>query len=131
MLKTALDIGIRENDYWEMSIAEVIRAIESFNRQKELEMKTIASQNYVLAGLIGAFVAHVLSNEAEVPTLEQAYPALFGNDQKQEDIKPKEDINVARFIQFAIRHNLKYKQEGVKNDDRRTESNNNSTNKTI
>lgn len=115
MLESALDIGIAEKDFWEMTVAEVSRAIESDNRRYKIELKARATMDYALAGMIGAFVSNALSpNEAKIPSIEQIYPSLF----EEEVEKKQNDINVARFMQYAAFHNLKYKQEVKKSDDR-------------
>lgn len=115
MLESALDIGIAEKDYWEMTVAEVSRAIESNNRRYKMELKARASMDYALASTIGIFISKALAqNETEIPPIEQIYPSLF----EQEAEKKQNDINVARFMQYAALHNLKYKQEVKKSDDR-------------
>lgn len=52
-LETALDEGIKEQEFWNMTLAEVIRAVESNRRVYKQKAQEKASYDYILADLIG------------------------------------------------------------------------------
>lgn len=105
-LQTALDIGIDEESYWEMTMAEVSRRVDSYNRCEERKRQEKAMFDYTLADLIGASVARIMSSDVEFPSIYQVYPDVF----KEEQTAPQEDPSVARFLQYAAMHNLKQMQ---------------------
>ena len=111
-LEIALDCGLKEAEFWEMTIAELNRFIESWSRVKEKKEQEAAAHNYILAGLIGRNIASYLSEEITVPPIEEIYSHLF-NDRaekaKEEKINKATEASVARFKQFANFHNKKLK----------------------
>jgi hypothetical protein len=99
-----MSYGITERDFWQMSIAEIERAITA---KKKAEQRK-ASFDYVLADLIGRSVARAYNSENTMPTLAQAYPTLF--DRQEEEIalqKARDELSVLRFKQFANSINKK------------------------
>jgi hypothetical protein len=112
-----LDAGIIEDRFWFMTFAEVEREIESKKRMNELTMKERAVMDYTLADLIGRSNARVQSKSNKMPSIYDAYPALFKNDEAKEiEQKKKADINVLRFKAFAAAHNQKFKRgEAINN----------------
>ena len=109
----ALDCGIAEVDFWEMTLGEIDRAIESYNRCFKREQQDKAAGDYILAQLIIAGISRILDSSAKFPEIYEAYPQLFNNEQTEE-IKQKQRTqeSVARFMQFAAMHNLKKNQGG-------------------
>lgn len=102
-----------------MTIAEFVRAVESYNRRKNTQERTQASFDYVLADTIGKSIARIYSSSAKMPELYEAYPSLFVIDEIQRTKQAKKDeLSVLRFKQFAQAHNDKMK--GAKKKDERT-----------
>ena len=104
-----------------MTWGEVVRAIESFQRREEVKLKVQASQNYILADLIGFSIGRLLDRSVKYPEISEVYPTLFDDKettQEKEEAKAKEqtDISVLRFKQFALKHNQKIKQKEVPQD---------------
>lgn len=107
-LENALDIGISEHDFWNMTIAEFDRAIESYARRKKTEAQEKASFDYILADLIGRSLARLHSSSAHLPEITEVYPSLFDNEEMQEQKQKKTaEISAIRFKQFANFHNNK------------------------
>lgn len=92
-----------------MTIAEVSRYIEAYNRRKRREEKDKAINNYILADLIGASVGRLF--KGNYPSIEEVYPSLFEDEAKRIE-EQKEELSVQRFLLFAQLHNQKY-QEGA------------------
>lgn len=109
-LETALDIGISEDKYWEMTIDEVMRAVESYKRRTQLEDKTKAAFDYIMADAIGRSVARIYSSSNKMPKIIELYPTLFDEEQyKAQEQANKDKQSALRFIQYAQAHNKKYK----------------------
>jgi hypothetical protein len=108
----ALDYGITEFDFWNMTIAELARAIESKKRIKLLEAKEKASNDYILANLIGKSISRIYSASSTYPDISEVYPSLFDSEEIQEEKqKQKDELSALRFMQFA--QNYKKKSEEV------------------
>lgn len=93
-----------------MTIAEVVRAVESYNRCYKAKQKEKAAFDYILAEAIGSSVARIYSSAAKMPQLYELYPSLFVSAEIEEQQQAKKDeLSVLRFKQFAQAHNNKIK----------------------
>ena len=117
MLENALDFGISEFDFWNMTIAEINRLTESKIRQQQREAKEKASYDYILASLIGRAFAICMSKDASFPEIYEAYPSIFQEEGK-ERIAQKEkekqellsELSALRFRQFTQSYNKRYEE---------------------
>lgn len=109
-LQTAVNFGLNEFDFWEMTVAEVNRYIDG----ALWRLKTQAQFDYSLADLIGASVARLFDNGNQFPAIYQVYPHLFEKEiieEQEENVATTNSIN--NFLSFAMTHNKKLK--GVEN----------------
>lgn len=94
-----------------MTIPELQRQIESYNRIKKRQDQERASFDYILADLIGRSVARVYSSSATMPDISEVYPTLFDakaiQQHKQEQMA---ELSALRFKQFAASYNTKFKE---------------------
>ena len=105
-----MDWGISEHEFWEMTISEIERAIDSKKRQKKADEQQRAAYDYILADLIGRSVARIYDKQNEFPKLSEVYPALFDHKQEQEKQQQKQDqLSAARFRAFANAFNKSFK----------------------
>lgn len=105
-----MDCGISEWDFWNMTFAEVSRALASYKRVKKQQEQERASFDYILADLIGQSMARIYSSSARLPEIATAYPTLFDSQAIQEHKQQKKnELSALRFKQFAAAHNMKYK----------------------
>lgn len=119
MLETALDYGITEFDFWEMTVAEVNRAVQSSLRVRKIEAQEKAAFDYTLAALIGKYVSIIISGKGEQPTIEQAYPEIFKDFKKEEEEeiqRRRDEISALRFELFAQSYNKSF-NKGVQKID--------------
>lgn len=109
-LNTALDCGISEAAYWDMTFTEVIRAIESYNRRRREAERQQAAFDYLLADTIGKSISRIYSSAAKMPKIYEIYPALFESEEitAQEQAK-RDELSALRFKQFAQAHNNRKK----------------------
>ena len=114
-LEIALDYGIDETNYWNMTLAEVIRSIESKKRQQKLQAQERASYDYILADLIGRSVSSIYSNSTRLPQIYEVYPTLFDGVEMEEQKQQKQmEISAIRFKLFAQSYNKKHTTEVAK-----------------
>lgn len=111
-LNAALDCGISEAAYWDMTIAELCRAVESRNRVRKEEEREKAMFDYILANAIGQSVARIYSSSCKMPRIYELYPSLFDEEQEQQTI---DELSSMRFRQFVEAHNKKYIGGAAKN----------------
>lgn len=113
-LDSALDYGISENDFWEMTIAELIRAIQSKKRVQLDQERRRAAFDYILADSIGRSVARLQSSANRFPPISEVYPSLFTAEEVEEKMQEKKnELSVLRFKQFAHSYNKRF-EGGVK-----------------
>lgn len=94
-----------------MTIAELIRTIESYNRRYTTQQRQQAAFDYILADAVGRSVARLYSSAAKMPKLYELYPSLFDSEEAQEKEQAMRDkLSAMRFKQFAQAHNNKYKE---------------------
>jgi hypothetical protein len=110
-LDTALDYGITEFEFWEMTLAELERAIESKRRMEKVRAQEKATFDYILADLIGRSIGRIYSSATKLPEISEVYSSLFDSktfeEKKQEQ---KAELSALRFKQFANSYNKKYKE---------------------
>lgn len=115
-LENAMYYGISESDFWNMTLAEINRAVDVKRKIQKEELQTRASMDYVLADLIGRSIARLHSSSAKMPTLADAYPSLFEKEEVEEKIQEKKDeLSSLRFKQFAQSFNSRFKEVGKQN----------------
>ena len=94
-----------------MTLAEIGRAIQSKQRQIEMQDKRQAIFDHTLADLVGRSVARIYSSSNKFPSLSEAYPSLFNKEDEEEIIqKKKDELSALRFKQFAQSYNKKLRE---------------------
>jgi hypothetical protein len=117
MLENALDYGISENDFWEMTFAELDRLVASRQRMETYRAKEKATFDYILASLIGRAFAASMDNKTTYPEIQDVYPSLF--DRTEKEIQKKElsnQLSALRFKQFANSYNKRFKEVASDNE---------------
>lgn len=110
-LDNALDYGINECDFWNMSLAELNRAIASKKRIYKLQAQENATYDYILADLIGRSISRVYNSANKMPDIGAVYPSIFDSKEiKESKAQKKLELSALRFRQFAQSYNNKYKE---------------------
>lgn len=104
-----MDAGLSEQDFWTMTIGEIVRYIESQRRVEQMRAKQKASMDYILGDLIGRSIARIHSSSATYPSIGEVYPNLF-NEEIEAIQEKKEEESVIRFKQFANSFNKRFKK---------------------
>lgn len=114
-LESSLDYGITENEFWEMTLAELIRAIESKKRIHKEQLREKAVQDYILGDLIGKSIARIYNSSATYPQIYEVYKDLFDSEELKEQRQEKLDtLSALRFRQFANHFNKNFNGEVAK-----------------
>lgn len=101
-----------------MTIAEVTRAIYSYERVEKRKAQERAALDYIAANLIGRSIASYFSQEVTMPELAEAYPSLFTDESekvKTNKQKQKAQLSALRFKQFANSYNERFYKTGGAN----------------
>lgn len=105
-LNTALVYGITEHEFWNMTLAEVTRAVEAKQKVEKLELKQKAIFDYKLANLIAIGFANRL------PDIWEMYPTLFNSEEEIEKREKKQaELSALRFINFAESFNKRFTED--------------------
>ena len=117
MLQPSINLGLDEDRFWEMTVAEIQRYMEG----AIWRMKSKAQFDYSLANLIGVSVARIMSNDVSYPQIEEVYPDLFEEEVKEQRRQKEEELvinnSVNNFMAFAMKHNSRLKgSEEIIND---------------
>ena len=111
-LDTALDFGISEAEFWDMTFGELERLITSKRRMEKLRAQEKASFDYLLADLIGYSIARTQSSANKMPEIGEVYPTLFDSTEIQEKKQQrKAELSALRFKQFANSYNDRFNKE--------------------
>lgn len=108
-------MGIPEQDFWNLTLAELERALLSKKRQLLQQQQETASFHYILADLIGKSVSRIYHSANNLPTIQEVYPTLFNSKEIEEKRAEKQaELSALRFKQFAQSYNKNFKQEVAK-----------------
>lgn len=100
-----------------MTLAELNRHIDSYNRRYKVAQQELATHNYILADLIGRSISRVYSSANHMPEISEVYPTLFDSKQLEEKrAEQKAELSALRFKQFAKAYNKKYKEAAKENE---------------
>ena len=119
LLDYALDIGISELTFWDMTPGEITRAIDSKNRVVKREIQDKATYDYIQATLIVKGVSICLGEKSNFPTIQEAYPNIFDDiihEQEEKIQQRKIELSTLRFKQFAQSYNKRFNKEVPKED---------------
>lgn len=114
-LENALDLGLSEHEFWDMTLAELERYIDSKKRVMKVEAQERATYDYILGDLIGRSIARVYSSSAKYPEIYDVYPTVFDKE-KIEDAKRERtmELSALRFKQFAESFNKQFAEKEAK-----------------
>lgn len=104
-------MGISERDFWNMTFAELDRALSSKKRTIRAEARERATFDYILADLIGRSLSRVYSSSNKLPSIEEVYPSLFDSEEiSQKKAEKRQELSILRFKQFTESYNKRFKE---------------------
>jgi hypothetical protein len=93
-----------------MTLAELERAILSWQRTQKAQAQEKAAYDYLQACLIGRSVASYFG-DISIPTISEVYSHLFQEDAEEKQVakeNAKNELSALRFKMFAKAHNDKF-----------------------
>lgn len=120
LLENALFYGLRELDFWDMSIGEVARYIQAQEKIRKIEAQEKASYDYIHANLVIRGISITLGSKESFPTIDEAYPSLFDDIKSEQQAKIEEkkmELSALRFKQFAQSYNNRKHKEVLTSND--------------
>lgn len=108
LLQQCMSIGMREEEFYNSTLSQVTRYVESYNKLKENQMQEKAYFDYQLANLIGMSVARLLSKGAKYPTFEKAYPFVNKDNDNEVDESWEMEKQHLKLLEWAEQLNKKF-----------------------
>ena len=99
-----------------MTFAEVQAVINAYFVKQKRELQQQASMTYAGASLTAMFVSRLISKEAKVLTLYEAFPDLF-KEEIEEEKKDRQRREKEALLEFVKRHN-KERENALQNTSR-------------
>lgn len=108
-------MGIDERDFWDMTLAELERAINSKRRVLKAQRQERAQFDYIHADLVGRSMARVYNSSNRMPTLQEMYSVLFMDNKQIQEMEQQRqekqaELSAIRFRQFADSYNSRFKE---------------------
>ena len=99
-----------ENEFWDLTLGEIARRLDSYQRVKKRDQKEKASYDYIQANLIAKLVGKVLGDKRKKKKIEDVYPALFKEEveTEEEKIQSSAEKDAIAFMTFAQQFNKKF-----------------------
>ena len=113
LLVQCMSIGMTEEDFYNSTIKQINRYVESYNKQQENQLQEKAYFDYQLANLIGMSVARLLSKDAKYPTFEKAYPFINKDANAEVDEDWEMEVQHNKLREWAEQINKKFKADKV------------------
>ncbi len=107
LLQQCMSIGMREEDFYNSTLAQVTRYVEAHNKQQANQLQEKAYFDYQLANLIGMSVARLLSKSAKYPEFSKAYPFINQDQSKEVDEEWEMEVQRNKIREWAEQMNKK------------------------
>lgn len=111
LLQQCMSIGMREEDFYNSTLAQITRYVESYNKQQQNKLQEKAYFDYQLANLIGVSVYRLLSKNTKYPAFEKAYPFITQSKQAKEiDEEWEMEKQHMKLMEWAEQMNKKFEK---------------------
>lgn len=113
-LETAMNFGLSEAEFWDMTPAEYQRFIKAQNFMMNRRMQERALLDWKMADLLAHSLQRLQSSSASLPELHTFYSFLFDEEQTQEVLdsqqRQKDEVSEIRLKQFVESFNQRHKE---------------------
>lgn len=108
LLPVALQCGISILDFYDMTMIEVVKTIEAYQKKDKLRLQEKAYIAYQESQLISCFIGSMFKKgQTKLPTMYDAFGALFEEEIKQQEMEQDK----ARILAFVNRINDARKEQ--------------------
>ncbi len=116
-LANALDIGLREHEFWDMTFVELENYFDSRRRVMKAEREEKATFDYILGDLIGRSLARIYNAQNEYPKIYEIYPTIFNKQEiEQAEFDRRMELSALRLQEFTKSFNEKLSKKEVELD---------------
>lgn len=110
LLEKCMSIGMREEDFYHSTLAQINRYVESYNKRQENQLQEKAYFDYQLANLIGLSVSRLLNKNAKYPEFRKAYPFIKIDTEKEVDEEWEMEKQHIKLMEWAEQMNKKFEK---------------------
>lgn len=105
-------MGITEKEFWEMTLAELERALDSKRRVYKQQCQDRAFFDYKLADLVGRSISRNYHSANKMPDIYDYYPNIFDRETVEDQrAEQQAELSALRFRLFTQSFNKRFKQE--------------------
>ena len=108
LLQQCMSIGMREEDFYNSTLSQITRYVESHCEHKQNELQERAYFDYILATLIKTAIGGVIDKKVKFPTLEKAYPFISKDNDKETDESWEMEKQHLKLLEWAEQMNKKF-----------------------
>ena len=114
-LLACLELGLTESQFNSMTLAEVKRYIDTYEKMRTRQLKEQAMIEYITCDLMATSIGRLLSKDVKYPTFIDAFSNLFTKEEieqfEQEQEREKREATIERLKAMAQAHNDRFKEQ--------------------
>lgn len=114
-LLACLELGLTESQFNSMTLAEVKRYIDTYEKMRTRQLKEQAMIEYITCDLMATSIGRLLSKDVKYPTFIDAFSNLFTKEEieqfEQEQERAKREATIERLKAMAQAHNERFKEQ--------------------
>lgn len=114
-LLACLELGLTESQFNSMTLAEVKRYIDTYEKKRTRQLKEQAMIEYITCDLMATSIGRLLSKDVKYPAFIDAFSNLFTKEEieqfEQEQERQKREATIERLKAMAQAHNDRFKEQ--------------------
>lgn len=114
-LLVCLELGLTESQFNNMTLAEVKRYIDTYEKKRTRELKEQAMIEYITCDLMATSIGRLLSKDVKYPTFIDAFSNLFTKEEieqfEEEQARAKREATIERLKAMAQAHNERFEKQ--------------------
>lgn len=111
LLAQCMSIGMKEDEFYELTLNQITRYVESHTKQQENKYRDQAFFDYQLASLIKIAIGSVIDRKVTFPSFEKAYPFVKGIREKEIDNEWEMEVQRIKLREWAEQMNKKIEKK--------------------
>lgn len=114
-LLACLELGLTESQFNSMTLAEVKRYIDTYEKMRTRQLKEQAMIEYITCDLMATSIGRLLSKDVKYPTFIDAFSNLFTKEEieqfEEEQARAKREATIERLKAMAQAHNERFEKQ--------------------
>lgn len=112
LLEQCMSVGMREEEFYKSTLAQVTRYVEAYNKKQQNELQEKAYFDYQLASLIKVAIGSTIDRKVNFPSFEKAYPLAKDSHKAEVDEEWEMEVQHHRLREWAEQMNKKFNVVG-------------------